>query len=43
MPEEIPAWRELRAEHIDEITRAFRRLDAHQRVLLFCHDPTALP
>jgi hypothetical protein len=43
LSEDIPAWRELRAQHMDEITRAFSALKAHQRVLLFCHDPTALP
>jgi hypothetical protein len=42
-PEDVPAWRELRAQHLDEIARAFRDLKADQRVLLFCHDPTALP
>jgi hypothetical protein len=42
-PEDIPAWRELRAQHIEEITRAFGGLDRHRRVLLFCHDPSALP
>jgi hypothetical protein len=43
LPEELPDWRQLRAEHMGEITRAFRGLKPHQRLLLFCHDPTALP
>jgi hypothetical protein len=43
LPEDIPAWRELRAQHVDEIARAFGDLKGQQRVLLFCHDPTALP
>jgi len=43
LPEEVAAWRELRSEHLAEITSAFRNLKGHQRVLLFCHDPTALP
>jgi len=43
LSEEVKEWRELRAQRVDEIARAFRSLEAHQRVLLFCHDPTALP
>jgi hypothetical protein len=41
--EERPAWVELRARHCEEIGRAFRALSPAQRVVLFCHDPTALP
>ena len=36
-------WEQLRAEHLAEIDRAFAALRPSQRVLLFCHDPTALP
>jgi hypothetical protein len=36
-------WETLRAVHLDEIRSAFSALDPSQRVLLFCHDPTALP
>jgi len=43
LPEELKEWRELRAQHIDQIRRAFAALRPDQRVLLFCHDPTALP
>src|ERR1035437_846853 len=43
----LPAERQegegLRAEHLGEICRAFAALRPSQRVLLFCHDPTALP
>jgi len=42
-PAERPEWERLRAEHLEEIRRAFARLESHQRVLLFCHDPSALP
>ncbi len=46
-PEALPAerseWRRLRATHLDQIRRAFWGLRPDQRVLLFCHDPTALP
>lgn len=43
LPEEFPAWQRLRAEHRAQIRDAFRALKANQRVILFCHDPTALP
>jgi hypothetical protein len=43
LPAERPEWEGLRAEHLAEIRRAFAALQAGQRVLLFCHDPTALP
>jgi hypothetical protein len=36
-------WSRLRGEHMEEIRRAFAALRPGQRVLLFCHDPTALP
>jgi hypothetical protein len=40
---ELPQWRELRAQHLKEVREAFAAVEPHQRVLLFCHDPTALP
>lgn len=43
LPAEWPEWQRLRAEHLAEIRTAFDRLSAAERVLLFCHDPTALP
>jgi len=43
LPEEWPEWQRLRAEHLAEIRAAFAALQPDQRVLLFCHDPTALP
>jgi hypothetical protein len=43
LPAERPEWERLRAEHLGEIRRAFAALQSGQRVLLFCHDPTALP
>jgi hypothetical protein len=41
--EERSGWRKLREEHLAEIRQAFAGLRPEQRVLLFCHDPTALP
>jgi len=43
LPAELPAWRELRDRHLEEVRRAFGSLRPEQRVILFCHDPTALP
>ncbi len=40
---ELPEWRRLREQHLEEIRRVFSALEPPQRVLLFCHDPTALP
>lgn len=39
---EWPAWEELRSRHLEAIGAAFAALHARQRVVLFCHDPTAL-
>ena len=36
-------WKSLREEHLAAIHRAFDDLKPDQRVLLFCHDPSALP
>jgi len=43
LPEEWPEWLRLREAHLAEIRAAFDDLQPDQRVLLFCHDPTALP
>jgi hypothetical protein len=43
LPEERPAWWRLREEHYDRIRAAFGSLRPEQRVVLFCHDPSALP
>jgi len=43
LPEERAEWDRLRHEHMQEIRNAFEALKPEQRVLLFCHDPTALP
>ena len=40
---EWPEWQPLREAHLAEIRAAFDALQPDQRVLLFCHDPTALP
>ena len=43
LPGEWPEWEQLRETHLAEIRAAFDALQPDQRVLLFCHDPTALP
>ena len=40
---ELNEWKQLRDQHVADICRAFADLKPEQRVLLFCHDPTALP
>ena len=42
-PAEMPEWQSLRATHLADIRNAFDALQPDQRVILFCHDPTALP
>lgn len=36
-------WRELARQHLHAIEAVFNSLNESDRVLLFCHDPTALP
>ncbi len=43
LPAERSAWENLREEHFTEVRAAFAGLHPDQRVLFFCHDPTALP
>ncbi len=40
--EEREEWWRLRGEHLKQIRSAFEALGVDQRVVLFCHDPTAL-
>jgi hypothetical protein len=43
IPEDRGAWEELRQAHLAQIGAAFASLEPEDLVLLFCHDPTALP
>jgi hypothetical protein len=43
LPEEWPEWLQLREAHLAEIRGALEALPPNQRLILFCHDPTALP
>jgi hypothetical protein len=43
LPAERDEWKKLRAGHLDQIRATFAALKPEQRVLLFTHDPSALP
>lgn len=43
LPDERERWHELRKNHLEEIRAAFASVKPEQRIILFCHDPTALP
>lgn len=43
LPAEKAGWEKLRERHLAEIRAAFAALPPDRRVLLFCHDPSALP
>ena len=43
IPAERASWEELRQSHLSQIRACFAGLQPGDRVLLFCHDPTALP
>jgi len=43
LPEERAQWIELSREHISRINEAFGSVKPDEKVILFCHDPTALP
>lgn len=43
LAEEWPEWERLRTRHVAEVGAAFQQLSPGHRVVLFCHDPSALP
>ena len=43
LPGEWPDWERLREAHLARLREVFGNLRSDRRVLLFCHDPTALP
>lgn len=43
LPEERSGWERLRMEHLQQLRDAFTAVRPEQRILFFCHDPTALP
>jgi hypothetical protein len=43
LPGERAEWDRLRSEHVDQVRRGFAAIPSDARIVLFCHDPTALP
>lgn len=43
LPAERAGWETLRQAHLAQLRAAFSGLRPDQRVVLFCHDPTAVP
>lgn len=43
VPEEVEEWKTLRAAYFRELETLWRGLPRDARIILFCHDPTALP
>lgn len=43
LPSEREQWQQLRLHHLRSIQDSFEALSSDRRVILFCHDPTALP
>lgn len=43
LEDEWTAWQQARAAHLEDIRRIFDSIQPTERILLFCHDPTALP
>ena len=43
LPGEHPAWDKLRAQHLAEVRDLFAGVEEGRRIVLFCHDPSALP
>lgn len=43
LPEEKEEWQRLRREHLGQLREALAGLPSDRRIVLFCHDPTALP
>lgn len=43
LSEEREEWAALRHQYLDELRALFSAIKPGQRVILFCHDPTALP
>jgi hypothetical protein len=43
LPEEKEDWERAAREHMLAVSAAFEGINADEKILLFCHDPTALP
>jgi hypothetical protein len=43
LPHEAASWQQAHEAHLAEIRTYFESLPRNRRILLFCHDPSALP
>ncbi|MBX3748139.1 MAG: metallophosphoesterase [Verrucomicrobiae bacterium] len=43
LPDERDAWHQLRTRHLESLQALWDAIPQGHRVILFCHDPTALP
>jgi hypothetical protein len=43
LEEERPVWKSLREEHLQAVSALFDQVKPGEKILLFCHDPSALP
>ncbi len=43
LPEETAEWQRLRIEQVEQTRAIFERVRPNEKIILFCHDPTALP
>ncbi len=43
LPEELPEWERRREEHVGGLRKLLEALATEDRIILFVHDPTALP
>jgi hypothetical protein len=43
LPDEAQGWKQLRAGQIDQLRGVFETVKPSDKIVLFCHDPTALP
>lgn len=42
LPEELPEWEKIYRQHIKDIQNGFSQISPHQKIILLCHDPSAL-
>lgn len=42
LEEEVEEWTSIREQHLAEITQAINEMTSDQKLILFCHDPSAL-
>jgi hypothetical protein len=43
LEDEVEGWNQIREKHLQQIEGAFESLSNEHKVILFCHDPSAIP